>query len=63
MHFCQTKMFVSLFPFLRKVFEFQGPIDNKSSLVRLMAWHQAIIWTSDDQVHWNKHASLDMVPG
>ena len=28
-----------------------GPIDNQSSLVQIMAWHQAIIWTNDGPIH------------
>ena len=35
------------------------PIDNKPTLVQIMAWHwPAIIWTNDGLVYWCIHASL-----
>ena len=40
----------------------KGPIDNKSVLVQVMAWHQirwqAIIWTSADPFHRHVYAAL-----
>ena len=30
----------------------KGPINNKSALVQVMAWHQAITETNADQLHW-----------
>ena len=35
-----------------------GLIDNKSALVQVMAWRQAITWTNDDPVQWRIYAAL-----
>ena len=37
-----------------------GLIDIKSALVQVMAWHQTIIWTSDDVVYRRIYALLDL---
>ena len=34
------------------------PIDNKSSLVQVMAWRQAIAWTNVDAAPWCIYAAL-----
>ena len=36
----------------------KGLIDNKSALVQVMAWHQAISWTNADPVHQRMYAAL-----
>ena len=30
----------------------KGPFDNKSAMVQVMAWRQAITWTNAAPVHW-----------
>ena len=34
------------------------PIDNNTTLVYIMAWHQAIIWTNADKIHWCIYEAL-----
>ena len=35
-----------------------GPKDNRSALVRVMAWCRAIIWTNADPFHWRIFTAL-----
>ena len=35
----------------------KNPIDNKSTLIQVMAWQWAIIWTIDDPGQWHTYSS------
>ena len=50
MHFLKWKF--SNFVKISQEFVPKGPVDEKSALVQVMAWCQAITWTNDDAVLW-----------